>query len=178
MSEAYLGEIRLFAGNYAPQDWALCNGALLNVQNNQALFSVIGKTYGGDGVTNFALPDLRGRIPVGVGQGARLSNNYALGQQGGVENVTLTVAQIPSHQHSLQATTSPATTTDPTGAMLAQTPAEFCAYVTQTSTTVDGPLDPSVIDDAGGGQAHTNIMPSAGITYIICVVGSYPEPPQ
>lgn len=186
--EAYLGQIILFAGNYVPQGWAYCNGDLLPINGNEALYSLIGVTYGGNGTTNFALPDLRGRVPFSYGQGvahgtAAPTTNHTLGTFGGVEMVALTTAMIPPHTHPLVATTAGATTGTPTGQMLAQTPtgdvfyfdpAKVPAGVTITTAT----LGDSAVMAVGGNQPHSNMMPSAVISYLICIQGQYPLQPQ
>ena len=184
--EPYIGEIRLFGGNYVPQNkgngtWQACDGSLMSVNDWQGLFHIIGTTYGGDGISTFAVPDLRGRIPIGCGQGPGLSL-YTLAQQGGAESVAITSSTLPAHQHTLQATTNSADTTDPSNALLAATlgsqQSGLLAYLPPSEVTKAAPLDASTIDMTGGGEAHSNIMPSQGMTYIICLQGLYPEPNQ
>jgi microcystin-dependent protein len=186
--DACTGEIRIFAGNYAPQDWALCDGSKLSVSQYQVLFSLLGKAYGGDGVTNFALPDLRGRIIVGVGQGVGLSN-YALGNAGGQESVTLTNGQI-QHQHTFMVSTDVAATSVPSTFTVIAAPDEVNAaltnnnvvqYIPDTPSLVPPqvlvPLNSAVISTEGSAslQAHENRMPYVAITYIICLNGLYPQ---
>src|SRR5437868_3362158 len=118
MSQPFVGEIRMFGGNFAPAGWAFCNGQLLAISENDTLFNLIGTTYGGDGQNTFALPDLRGRVPVHMGQGPGLSN-YIIGQNGGVETVTVTIAQIPQHTHPAMAQSEPGNQTSPTGGLWA-----------------------------------------------------------
>lgn len=179
MSDAYLGEIRIFSGNFAPVDWKICDGSLLNVVDFQALYSVIGITYGGNGTTNFALPDLCGRIPVGQGQGTGLSK-YTLAAKGGTEAVNLTTTQIPSHTHSWIASAGNGSTNTPSSNVMLATPAgtsnQYTMYRAPGEsglTTTAGPAD--MISPAGGSQAHANMMPSIALNYIICVKGGYPQ---
>jgi microcystin-dependent protein len=171
MSDQYLGEIRMFAGNFAPQGWALCNGQLLPISQNTALFSLIGTYYGGDGVQTFALPNLQSRVPVHQGQGPGLSP-YVIGQAGGNENVTLTVAQMPQHNHTMATLSAPGTASRPNTQLLAQA----------TSGNLYGPapsdgsaLNQAAISSAGSGQPHANIQPYLAVTFIIALVGIYPS---
>src|SRR5690242_1592752 len=120
MGQPYVGEIRMFGGNFAPAGWMLCQGQTLAISENDTLFNLIGTTYGGDGQETFNLPDLQGRVPVHMGQGPGLSQNYVIGEQGGVESVTLTTQQIPTHSHALVCSGDLAATADPTGSLLAQ----------------------------------------------------------
>ncbi len=176
MSEPFIGQLILFAGNFAPQGWAFCNGQLLSIAQNTALFSILGTTYGGDGVSNFALPDLRGRAPVGFGQGPGLSN-YNLGQQTGSENVTLTQAQMPAHGHNLGAQASPGNALSPAGAFLAQGDAGRSGTVNDytTSTTSPTTLNQASVQPAGGSQPHPNIQPVLAMNYIIALQGVFPS---
>lgn len=170
MSEAYVGEIRMFAGDYAPQGWLPCDGRPLDISGNEALFSLLGTIYGGDGVNNFKLPDLRGRLPIGRGQGTGLTNR-PLGQQTGTEAVTLTVAQTPAHNHHLAAGGA-ASAASPQG-LVPGTTSGFNLYA--TSATADAWLAPgSVTPSAGNAQPHNNVMPSLVISFIICTQGNYP----
>jgi microcystin-dependent protein len=178
MSEPFIGEIILFAGNFAPSGWALCNGQTISIQQNQALFSIIGTTYGGNGVTTFNLPDLRGRVAVSAGQGIGLSS-YALGEQAGTENVTLLTSQIPQHNHAVKAQTTAVSVVPPTGAYLGQQPAEgkntppgFVPSNTPPGTAVT--MAPDMISLVGGSQPHTNIQPTLALNYIIALQGIYP----
>lgn len=169
MTEAYLGEIRLFAGNYPPRFWAFCEGQILAINNYDALFSLLGNAYGGDGRTSFALPDLRGRVPVHFGTGPGLTPRQ-IGQRYGRETVTLTVDEIPSHNHPMQGSTSPAESVDPTGRVLATTNQTFY------DTTADNDMIPGIVHDYGGSQPHGNIMPSLCIHFIMCIKnGIYPS---
>lgn len=170
MSEPFVGEIRMFAGNFAPRGWAFCDGQLLAVSQNDALFSLLGTVYGGDGRTTFGLPDLRGRIPVHAGTGTGLSPRR-LGAQGGAEEVTLTVNQLPSHTHTLQATTTVANETNPSGRVTAQT-GTFDLY--QTGAPSAG-MNAGAITSVGGSRSHTNLMPFLCIHFIIALFGIYPS---
>lgn len=170
MSEAFIGEIRMFGFKHAPEGWAICNGQLLNIAENTALFSILGTTYGGDGKTTFGLPDLQGRIPLHV---HIQNNNYPLGAKLGSQTVTLTQAQIPSHNHILKGTAAPGTTGNPSNQLLAQpTQAMYCE---QTQNLV--PLHPSALSAAGGGQPHNNLQPSLVVNFCIALQGLYPSRP-
>jgi microcystin-dependent protein len=188
----YLGEIRLFAGNFAPVDWSVCDGKLLAISQYEALFSLIGTQYGGDGITTFALPDLRVRVPVSMGQisAAGGSGNYILGQAAGTPNVTLLTSNIPNHTHPLLAVNTTATTGDPVNNMLAVTngnnntgPTAYPDVNLYTTlplpgggTTIPNALmDPMAIVPTGGTQAHNNMMPYVTINYIIALYGIYPS---
>ena len=170
MSEPFVGEIRMFAGNFAPRGWALCDGQLLAVSQNDALFSLFGTIYGGDGRTTFGLPDLRGRIPIHAGSGPGLSLRR-LGAKGGAEKVTLTVSQLPGHTHGMKAAGDLADSPDPGNNVLAK------------STTVDlyineppsAALDADAISKVGGSQSHTNLMPFLAINFIVALFGIFPS---
>jgi microcystin-dependent protein len=170
MSSPYIGEIRLFGGNFAPVGWALCQGQLLSIQSSTALFALVGTFYGGDGVQTFGLPDLRGRVPIHQGQGPGLSN-YLIGQQGGTEAVTLTKNQIPSHSHPVRVNSSAATLTAPGGALLASTGSVNCYDTSAPSAAMSG----SAISNTGGSQPHDNMAPSLVINYIISLFGVFPS---
>lgn len=189
MSEAYIGEIRMFAGDYAPQDWALCNGSLLSVNDNQALFTLLGTRYGGDGVTTFGLPDYRGRLPIGQGTGTGLSPRL-LAQTTGVETVALVSANTPAHSHAFVVSSTMATSTTPVPsppASASQTFGQFSPlgaikglYSTATGTSATVNLNPNFLDTALGpavGTPHTNLMGSLAVNYIICLAGIYPSRP-
>lgn len=177
MSDYFIGEIRLFAGMYAPADWQLCDGTLLQINTYQALYSLIGTTYGGDGVNTFAVPDLRGRIPIGQGQGTNLSNRV-LGQQGGAEAVALQAAQVGAHSHTmLTAGTTATTPTLGTSVMFANTVSTVTQYLKPGLGSAGGSaVNPvaSTISNTGSGVAHQNMMPTATLTYIIALNGTYP----
>jgi len=169
MSDQYVGEIRVFGGNYAPEGWAMCNGQLLPINGNEALFSLIGQTYGGDGVTNFALPDLRGRLALHMGTGTT-GSIYSMGQVGGSETVTLTSAQLPAHTHAAQAQSAQGTAASPSNAFWAGSTINQYA-----NTAPDGVMDPAALGSAGGNQAHDNMMPYLTLTFIIALEGIYPD---
>ncbi len=184
--EGFIGEIRMFAGNFAPRGWALCEGQLLSVSQNQALFSILGTTYGGDGRTTFALPDLRGRVVIHPGQGPGLSS-HRLGEKGGQENVTLTVDQMPSHTHKLDYS-FPRVDSENKGAAMALPEAKSLKSadiqpmresVTKTAKAEQmmgkATAVPSAVKPAGGDQPHDNMPPYLVINYIICVNGVYPS---
>ncbi len=172
--EAFIGEVRIFAGNYAPRGWALCDGQLLSISQNTALFSLLGTYYGGDGTTTFALPDLRGRVVVHPGNGPGLSNRQ-IGEKGGSETNTLTLNQIPAHSHTATATNpvfnDEANTDDPTG----KYPAVSGENMYSDQTSGDGVLPQVTIGNSGGGQPVNNMQPFIGINYIICLQGIYPS---
>jgi microcystin-dependent protein len=164
VAQPFLGEIRLFAGNFAPVGWEFCNGQLLQISQNDAIFALIGTTYGGDGVTTFALPDLRGRAPVHQGGG------FTIGQVAGSEQVTLTTNELPAHGHPLRATAADGTTADPTNAVWAESDARtFSTAAPNTS------LHPSSLGNAGGGQPHSNLMPFVTLNFIIALQGVFPS---
>ena len=172
MSEPFVGEIRMFAGNFAPRGWAFCDGQLLAVSQNDALFSLLGTIYGGDGRTTFGLPDLRGRIPIHAGTGPGLSPRR-LGAKGGAENVRLTTNQLPSHNHALQAVAAAGNTANPANAHLANAAGgnPFLNPATTTKTNMSS----SVVGNTGGGQSHTNLMPTLCVHFIIALFGIFPS---
>ena len=171
MSEPFLGEIRLFAGTFAPVGWNFCNGELLAISENDALFALIGTTYGGDGQATFALPDLRGRVPVHQGTGQGLSP-YTIGQTGGAEAVTLTVAQIPTHSHTLQVTTNQGTTADPKGNVIAAAPGTCSVFAARPANTLYNSAH--VSPSTSGNLPHENRQPFVAINYIIALQGIWP----
>lgn len=171
MSQAFLGEIRMFAGNFAPQGWAFCNGQLLAISQNDALFSLLGTTYGGDGITTFGLPDCRGRIPIHMGQGPGLSS-YNLGTKGGVENVTLTLNQLPAHNHGpLKASSLNADNAAAQGNVVSDT-RDGNPYYGNSSPTA---FNAAAVTNMGGKLNHTNMMPYTCVSFIICLYGIYPS---
>jgi microcystin-dependent protein len=172
MSEPFVGEVRMFAGNFAPQGWAFCDGQLLAVSQNDALFSLLGTVYGGDGRTTFGLPDMRGRLALHAGQGPGLSERR-LGAKGGSEHETLTVNQIPSHKHNLAANNAAGTSTTPTGS-LARDTAGSNLYAQALSTTRSN-LSSNALNNTGGSQSHSNMMPYLCVNYIIALFGIYPS---
>lgn len=166
--EPFIGMVILFGGNFAPRGWALCDGQLLPISENTSLFSILGTTYGGDGRTTFALPDLRGRVPMHPGNGPGLTPRD-LGQKLGEESVNLTVAQMPSHGHEMNVANVTADNDRPAGGMLGRTQI-YTATATPTAT-----LNPTTIANNGGNEAHDNMQPSLGINYIIALQGIYPS---
>jgi microcystin-dependent protein len=174
MGSPYIAEIRLFAGNFAPQGWAFCNGQLLPINEFAALFNLIGTTYGGDGQTTFALPDLQSRVPVHVGQGNGLSD-YVMGQRGGVENVLLAVSQIPAHTHTLSGATQ-GTSVSAVNRLLSTDPAGAIApyFKPPLSNGKPGTMNAGAISAIGGGTPHDNLQPFLVINYIISLFGIYP----
>ena len=170
MSEPFVGEIRMFAGNFAPRGWAFCDGQLLAVSQNDALFSLLGTIYGGDGRTTFGLPDMRGRIPLHQGHGPGLSERR-LGSKGGSEKETLTTNQLASHTHEFMANTTTADSGDPTNRVLAAV-SGFNLY---RADIQDVSLAQGEIHNAGGSQSHTNLMPTLCVHFIIALVGIYPS---
>lgn len=170
MSTPFIGEIRMFAGNFAPVGWAFCNGQLLAIAENDALFALIGTTYGGDGQTTFALPDLRGRLPLHMGQGPGLSNRI-LGEIAGTESVTLITNQIPVHDHSFIGTSSNASSGSPSGTLVAY-PASIDLY--RPGSTPGANLAPNAIGSQGGSQPHDNLQPFLCVSFIISLFGIFP----
>ncbi len=177
MSEPFVGEIRMFAGNFAPRGWAFCDGQLLAVSQNDALFSLFGTIYGGDGRTTFGLPDLRGRIPLHQGQGPGLSDRR-LGSKGGMETETITPHQLPDHTHTAQGSNSLSNSQTLTNKVLAkgidQQPVDKF-YIPPGSTVVTKHTVPGTIGNTGGTQAHTNLMPTLCIYFIVALFGIYPS---
>lgn len=175
MSDPYLGEIRPFAGTYAPRNWRLCDGSIISIADNQALFTLLGTTFGGDGQTTFGLPDLRGRLPVGVGQGRGLTNRF-LGQMGGSESVTLTQAQIPGHTHAVVVSGDAAESPQPANQVPAAPVNGGVFYLPPNiGSQVDAPLAGDCLTAAGNSQPHENRMPGTAITYIISAAGIFPQ---
>lgn len=166
MSDPYVGEIRMFAGNYAPYGWLLCDGSLLPISEYDMLFALIGTTYGGDGQSTFALPDLRGRAPLHQGPG------YVLGQMAGTERVTLQPDHLPPHTHQLQASRQAASPSQPpTDAMLGVSPSMI--YGTGTPTVA---MAPQMLGPAGNSQSHLNMPPYLALNFIIAIFGIFPSP--
>lgn len=171
MSSSFVGEIRMFAGTFAPVGWLLCDGQQLPISEYETLFQLIGTTYGGDGEEMFVLPNLQSRIP--LGRSDQAGNAYQLGETGGAEQITLTVQQIPSHTHALLASTAPATTGDPGGKVAAAAPItkHYAAAAPHDTTSAMRYLDPT-----GGSQPHENRQPSLCVNFIICHSGYFPAP--
>lgn len=173
MSEAFIGEIRLFAGNFAPQNWHLCDGSLLSISSNEALFSLIGTTYGGDGRTTFALPDLRGRVPIGQGQGPGLSVR-SIGERFGSETVTLLETELPSHNHRFVVTASAPNSDSPENNLFSAN-SEDNIFAPGSSMDKLETLSPDTVSSTGGSRPHDNIMRSTAMHYIMCIWGVYPS---
>ena len=169
MSEPFVGEIRMFAGNFAPRGWAFCDGQLVAVSQNDALFSLLGTIYGGDGRTTFGLPDLRGRIPIHAGSGPGLSPRR-LGAKAGSEKETLTVNQVPSHNHAWGANDGTPQNTSPIGAMLSKPTANI--YETAAP---DVNMATAMVQNTGGSRDHANLMPFLCVNFIISLFGIYPS---
>ena len=172
MSEPFIAEIRIFAGNFAPRGWAFCNGQLLPISQNTALFSLIGTTYGGDGRSTTALPDLQGRAPMHPGRGPGLTSRR-LGQRGGVEQVTLTEAQMPNHNHSIMAAVQPGSTNTPNTTTSLARSVGANAYNDNPTTNIA--MADGVLENTGGSQAHNNLQPFLTMNFIIALVGLYPS---
>lgn len=166
MSNPYVGEIRMFAGNFAPAGWMFCEGQLLSIAQYDTLFNLIGTTYGGDGVTTFALPDLRGRVPIHQGSG------FVMGQNGGVENVTLTRNELPTHTHVLQATSTAAQVPNIANAV----PATGTISELFWGDPPDSLAASQAISTTGGGSPHSNLQPYLCVSFIISLFGIYPPP--
>jgi microcystin-dependent protein len=171
MAQPYVGEIRLFAGNFAPAGWMFCEGQLLPISENEVLFQLIGTTYGGDGENTFALPDLRGRVPIHQGIGPGLSNRI-LAEAGGTEEVTLTVNQTPSHTHSFLTSNALATQSNPGGNVPGQSPT-VTLYIEDVPTVN---LNAAAVTPVGGSQPHTNLQPFLCLHFIISLFGIFPSP--
>jgi microcystin-dependent protein len=169
MAQPYVGEIRMFAGNFAPAGWMFCEGQLLPISENETLFQLIGTTYGGDGESTFALPDLRGRLPLHQG------NGFILAETGGAEEITLTVSQIPAHSHPMLGTTNPASTAAP-GPSVTFGLAEAATITPYGSDNPSGNLNPQMIGSVGGSQPHTNFQPYLCVDFIISLFGIFPSP--
>jgi microcystin-dependent protein len=165
MAQPYVGEIRMFAGNFAPAGWMFCEGQLLPISEYETLFNLIGTTYGGDGQSTFALPDLRGRVPIHQG------NGFTLAESGGEEEITLTVSQIPMHSHALLATAAAANATDPTSHVLAKPDKNL--YRPGPAAT---PMATQAVTSTGGSQPHTNFQPYLCVDFIISLFGIFPSP--
>jgi microcystin-dependent protein len=171
MAQPYVGEIRMFAGNFAPAGWMFCEGQLLPISENETLFQLIGTTYGGDGEATFALPDLRGRLPIHQGQGPGTSNRQ-LAETGGSEEVTLTVQQLPIHTHPLLVNAGAGAANSPTNHVLASSPS--IDLYRESSPSVQ--LAPTSVGPVGGSQPHSNFQPYLCIDFIISLFGIFPSP--
>ncbi len=167
--EPYLGQIMLVSWNFPPKGWAFCNGQILPISQNQALFSILGTTYGGEGIQSFALPNLQNRVPIHVGQGPGLTNR-ALGEVGGETNHTLVLAEIPAHTHTARGASAFASLVDPAGRFPARNPAN----VPQYASTANAILSDVAVGGAGGSQPHTNTQPSLALNFVIALQGIFP----
>jgi microcystin-dependent protein len=167
MAEPFLSEIRIMSFGFVPRGWALCNGQLLPINQNQALFALLSTTFGGDGRTNFALPDLRGRAPIHLGQG------HALGERGGEQTHTLSIAELPTHAHVAQATSAAGDVTEPTGNLLAAV--DHTTFGRAYGGASPAALSPEAVSDAGGGQAHPNMQPFVTLSFCIALQGIFPS---
>ena len=170
MGEPYIGEIRMFAGSFAPVGWALCQGQSMPISENDALFTLIGTTYGGDGQETFNLPNLSGRSPVHQGQGPGISQAYSIGESAGVESVTLTTQQIPIHTHALLASTNNALDASPTNNVLAA----GISTKMYTEDVANQTMNAQAITPVGGSQPHDNMQPYLVISFIISLFGIFP----
>lgn len=166
MAQPYVGEIRMFAGNFAPAGWMMCDGQLLPISENETLFQLIGTTYGGDGESTFALPNLQSRVPIHQG------NGFILAETGGVEEVTLTVGQIPAHNHAFLATTNPGATTNANPNLTADSP-NIKLYIEDVTGAA---MNAQALTPTGGSQPHTNLQPFLCINFIISLFGIFPSP--
>jgi microcystin-dependent protein len=166
MAQPYVGEIRMFAGNFAPAGWMFCEGQLLPISENETLFQLVGTTYGGDGESTFALPDLRGRIPLHQG------NGFILAETGGAEEITLTVQQIPAHSHALLGSTANGSQPGPGNNLLASSTV-ITPYAPESTNAVMAPI---AITSVGGSQPHTNFQPYLCVDFIISLFGIFPSP--
>jgi microcystin-dependent protein len=171
MADPFIGEIKIFAGNYAPRGWAMCDGQLLAISQNSALYSLLGTTYGGDGRTTFALPDLRGRIPVHAGSAPGLTRRN-LGERSGSEHHTLTINEMPGHTHTAHALDKPGDRSNPDAAHWAATSSGSPDYV---HTSPDSDMSSEILSDAGAGQSHANLMPYLCVNFIIALFGIFPS---
>jgi microcystin-dependent protein len=171
MSQPYVGEIRMFAGNFAPAGWMFCEGQILAISENETLFQLIGTTYGGDGQSTFALPDLRSRVPIHQGTGPG-GSSYVLAQSGGVEAVTLTTQQIPAHSHPLLVSTAAANNSNPAFSVPGESPS-VTLYLEESPSVA---MNASAIAATGGSQPHNNVQPFQCINFIISLFGIFPSP--
>lgn len=167
--DQYIGEIRMFGGNYAPEGWAFCNGQIISITQNEALYSLIGTTYGGDGQSTFSLPDLRGRIPLHQGQNPHTGTTYHTGQMAGTETATLSLGNVPSHTHGVRATSEDGTIPSPGDAFWAKNVEQY------STNPPDGTMSNEAISETGGSQPHENMMPFLIVSFIIALTGIYPS---
>jgi len=171
MSSPYVGEIRMFGGNFAPAGWALCQGQLMPISQNDTLFTLIGTTYGGDGQETFGIPNLSGRAAMHMGQGPGISQSYQIGEQAGVESVTLTTQQIPTHNHAVIVSQDIGTATSPADQVYAQN-TQILLYTQDVASKF---FNPSMVQPVGGSQPHENMQPFLVITFILSLFGIFPS---
>ncbi|WP_076864585.1 phage tail protein [Bradyrhizobium mercantei] len=171
MAQPYVGEIRMFGGNFAPAGWNFCDGSQLAISEYETLYNLIGTTYGGDGQVTFAVPDLRGRLPIHMGT-ASSGTTYNIGEAGGVETVTLTTQTIPQHSHAFIASTQTGTGTNPQGNVLDQVTGTIAMYI--DGQPPDGPMASGMLTNTGGNQPHENLQPLLCVGFIISLFGIYP----
>jgi microcystin-dependent protein len=171
MSQPFVGEIRMFGGNFPPNGWAFCQGQLMPISENETLFNLIGTTYGGDGQETFALPNLASRIPIHAGQGPQISQTYIIGEPGGVESVSVSTQQMPKHSHTWVGSSNIATNPGPSGAVLA-TSSLLTPYV---GIAPDANMATGAISPIGGSQPHDNMMPFLAVSFIISLFGIFPQ---
>ena len=174
MSDPFIGEIKMFAGNFPPAGWALCQGQLIPISENDTLFNLIGTTYGGDGQNNFGLPNMASRVPVHMGQGPGLANNYQIGEIGGVESVTLSTQQIPIHNHAAVTASTGQVSAAP-GNILADAQTTQVGPRVYSTQAADVQMNANTIAITGGSQPHDNIQPTLAINFIISLFGIYPQ---
>jgi microcystin-dependent protein len=167
MGTPFLSELRLVSFNFAPKGWTMCNGQLLPINQNQAIFSLLGTTYGGDGRVNFGLPDLRGRVPIHFGAG------HTLGERGGEEAHTVSIAELPTHNHPISAATAQEDATKPSGNLMGTTTGTLTIYTTKHTIPVT--MDPAVMPNLGGSQAHENRQPFLTLNWVIALQGIFPS---
>jgi len=174
MAEPYIGQMIMFGGNFGISGWATCDGQLLSISQNTALFSILGTTYGGDGRTTFGLPDLRGRVPIHPGTGPGLTKRR-LGEKSGAENVTLVESQLPPHSHSasLRSTANEGDSSDPSGKYPARSEEPVRSYHSQATSSMAS--DGVVVGNTGGGASHNNMQPFLGVNFLIALVGVFPK---
>ena len=175
MAQPYVGEIRIFAGNFNPAGWQFCSGQLLPISQYDVLFNLIGTTYGGDGQSTFALPDLRGRAPIHTGTNPGTGTSYPLAQVAGTESVTLSTQQLPAHSHPVQATTAGQTVSPGNTALPALPASSQSGTAIYDASTPAVNLHPNSIGNAGGSQPHDNMQPYLAVTYIISMFGIFPQ---
>ncbi|MGI9644274.1 MAG: phage tail protein [Ilumatobacteraceae bacterium] len=173
MSEPFLAEVRIVAFNFAPRGWAFCDGQILPINQNQSLYSLLGTTFGGDGRTSFALPDLRGRTAIHFGSSN--GTNHTIGQKSGEETVTLSAAEMPQHTHGFQASANTANQAVPTGNVPATPSSSLGTVYSGTATTQNTTLNPASIANTGGGQAHNNMQPYLAVNFCIALQGLFPS---